>query len=275
MFREPQFTPYDLHFTIFALPVRVHPFFWLFIMILGLNTDTSNMQRWLIYTLCWLSAAFVSVMVHELGHALLLSKVYGARTHIVLYGFGGMAIHDRYYRNKTPGTIDEILISLAGPFSGFALAGLFAAVFYALKVKFFWGVSGLGVPILGIDDVSFFMSMRTLGIFADPSPLALMLTTIVYYFVNSLFYMSIAWGVLNLLPIYPLDGGQVAREVALALDRRNGIVNSLWLSFFTALGLAAFCFVSGVQSGCGSMLLPMFFGYFAFQSYQMIMMYRL
>ena len=34
---EPGHTPYDLHFRVFGIPVRVHPMFWLVAAIMGLS----------------------------------------------------------------------------------------------------------------------------------------------------------------------------------------------------------------------------------------------
>ena len=36
-------TPYDLKFTLFGIPVRVHPFFWLFSAIMGWGSGNLKM----------------------------------------------------------------------------------------------------------------------------------------------------------------------------------------------------------------------------------------
>ena len=59
-------------------------------------------------------------------------------------------------------------------------------------------------------------------------------------FLNKVFLISVVWGLVNLLPIYPLDGGQIAREIALWLTPREGIRYSLVLSIIAAVGMAAF-----------------------------------
>ena len=46
------------------------------------------------------------------------------------------------------------------------------------------------------------------------------------------------WPLLNLLPIWPLDGGQVARQLALIVSPRHGLATSLWISLILAAALA-------------------------------------
>ena len=57
-----------------------------------------------------------------------------------------------------------------------------------------------------------------------------------------LLQVNIYWGILNLMPIYPLDGGQVARELFIANDH-DGARKALQLSLATAVVLAVLCFV--------------------------------
>ena len=56
--------------------------------------------------------------------------------------------------------------------------------------------------------------------------------------ISDLLYMNIFWGLVNLLPVFPLDGGQVARELFEQVDPWNGFVRSLWLSIITGVAVA-------------------------------------
>ena len=87
-FAEPQRTSYDLNFRLFGVPVRVHPFFWLAMLLLGTNSETTPKEA-----LVWVVAAFVSILVHEFGHVAAITY-FGSRCHVVLHGFGGLAIDD-------------------------------------------------------------------------------------------------------------------------------------------------------------------------------------
>jgi membrane-associated protease RseP (regulator of RpoE activity) len=57
-------------------------------------------------------------------------------------------------------------------------------------------------------------------------------------FIGAFVLVSIGWGLLNLLPIYPLDGGQISREVFTLSNPREGIRFSLILSIAVAIGVA-------------------------------------
>ena len=87
------------------------------------------------------------------------------------------------------------------------------------------------------------------------------------------------WGALNLLPIYPLDGGKISRELLLLFDSRDGIRQSLILSMIVAAGLAIFVLARTVDFqnlrsiDFRDLLVPAFFGYLAYSSYQTLQSY--
>jgi Zn-dependent protease len=54
----------------------------------------------------------------------------------------------------------------------------------------------------------------------------------------SLLQINLYWPLLNLLPIFPLDGGQIAREICQAVSPGGGTAFSLGLSMVTAAVLA-------------------------------------
>ena len=65
----------------------------------------------------------------------------------------------------------------------------------------------------------------------------------------------------NLLPVYPLDGGQIAREILLRLNLRDGIRQSLLLSIVAAVGMAA------LAASRELYFAALLFGYLAYSSY--------
>jgi len=86
-----------------------------------------------------------------------------------------------------------------------------------------------------------------------------------YEVVYSLLSVNIFWGLMNLVPVYPLDGGQIAREVLVARDPWEGVVKSLWLSVIVG---AAVAFVSfGVLH---DRFLGILFGLLAFSNFMAI-----
>lgn len=240
---EPTPTQADLHFRLGGIPVRVHPFFWLTTLLLsGLGSPAD------VFT--WIVAVFVSILVHELGHAL-LQIYFGGRSKIVLYGMGGLAIGERV--DYSPWR--QILISLAGPAAGFLIALLLYGLLLAL------GVYTRVVLLMGF--VPMVVNEELASQFADR-------------LVRDLFWINIMWGVLNLLPIYPLDGGQVSRELfTMALAPHRGIIASLWLSAITAAGVAAyFLSQNGGDFSLGGLWPVIMFGLLGYSSYQTLQAYQ-
>src|SRR5262245_15006978 len=88
MFGSPDHTAYDLHFRALRIPVRVHPLFWL-VMVWVSNSGSFGRQFELAAALTFVVCAFISVLVHELGHGLASRAVGDEPTGIVLYAFGG------------------------------------------------------------------------------------------------------------------------------------------------------------------------------------------
>lgn len=235
---EPPPSQADVHFRVFGFPVRVSPWFWVVTLLLGIR------QAEPVAVLTWIVVVFVSIVVHELGHAF-LQRRYGGWPRIVLYGFGGLAISD--VDDRSPRA--QILISLAGPIAGF----LFAAAILAI-VQFTGHQLRFGATP-GI--VSKLIPLWT----PYESPLA---NRLVLY----LLYVNIFWGLVNLLPIYPLDGGRIAREVLTLFHPRRGIIQSLWLSIFAAGAMAVWGLL---QSG---LFAAVMFGYLAYASYQTLLAYQ-
>src|SRR5258708_21488286 len=104
-------TPYDVRFSLFGIPVRVHPFFWIASLLMGRGLHDRKLM------LIWMACIFVSILVHELGHAL-TAQYFGWPPHIVLHAFGGYASYQPTWGHSTS---RSILVSFAGPWAGFLL----------------------------------------------------------------------------------------------------------------------------------------------------------
>lgn len=242
LFQPPPSTRYDLRFNLAGIPVRVHPLFWLIAILLGSSSNN------IIQILIWVFAVFVSILIHELGHALAM-RFYGQPSQIVLHFSGGLTIPEPVwwggrYANVALGHSQEIIISLAGPGSGFLLAGLIV----------------IGVIFSG-------GSIVTTSLFGlIPLPAAVLLPiggSILSSLVTTMLWINVFWGLINLLPVYPLDGGNVTRYLLLNTDPLDGVRKSLWISVIAG-GIVA---VVGLLF-LGSVYMAILFGFLAFQSYQ-------
>lgn len=248
---EPPPTQGDLHFRLFDFPIRIHPFFWVVCLIMGIRGDSAPPAQ----VLAWIVAVFVSILIHELGHAF-LQRRYGGQPRIVLHGMGGLAICGDCDRS----TRSQILISLAGPFAGFLFAAVALLLLAILGQKpgvyFDGGSSSLHEHAEGLKVFGTWLLWES---FESP---------LVNYFLRQLLFINIMWGAINLLPVYPLDGGQVSREVCQLSDPRGGMVLSLRISMFAAIAMAI------VGLSWGELLIVVLFGYLAYSSYKTLEAYR-
>ena len=234
---EPNETPYDLRWRMFGISVRVHPMFWLISLIMGANTLKLGFR----YLLIWVACSFASILIHELGHVW-LGQIFGSRGHIVLYGFGGLAIGS----NQLGLRWQRIAVCLAGPLAGFVFLGV---LFLVLRT---WDADAFPLYIA--------MAKRELGlpagdvaamglVHAPPNPLVVMT-------VSFLIFINLMWGLLNLFPIWPLDGGQISRDLCEALSPDWGLTRSLGISMVIAGLLALHCFLVEI----GQQLVPLQIG---------------
>ncbi len=264
MFAEPPRTAYDVHFAVLGFPVRVAPGFWITSLVLGLNgaRDPQGQIRAAALVI-WIVAAFVSLLVHELGHAL-CSRHYGLRSRIILYHLGGLATLDQrddYLSAHGPADLrpgQRIVVALAGPGAGFLLAALVVTILWLapLKPPFAFFRS----PLIGLG-----WDLRGLGEYGRLVEL-----------ISSLLYINIFWGLVNLLPVYPLDGGQVARELLTLRNPRQGVERSLQVSIGTGAVVAAAALLHFGWQGewFSGLFLALMFGLLAYSSYRALQWYR-
>jgi stage IV sporulation protein FB len=239
-----------------GVPVRVHPMFWLVALLLGLRIKDGQLL------VMWVLCMFVSILVHEFGHVLAFRR-FGSMARIVLYAFGGLAIADRdsygkdWGRQWTPDGYDDrntdgwrqVMIAFAGPLAGFVVAAAIAAVLFATDREC---PLGLGPFVLWIGGEQAFTNERLFNL---------------CYF---LLQLNIYWGLINLLPVYPLDGGQIARELLSMHDSRKGVRRSLVLSIGTAAVVAAGVLLLEGREG---IFMAVMFGSLAYSSYATLKAY--
>src|SRR5260221_3686115 len=118
-------TPFDLKFSLFGIPVRVHPLFWVMAAVIGWRGKDVNL------TFICVVCIFFSILIHELGHAL-TAQAFGWPPHIVLYSFGGYASFIPAWGHTTG---RSILVLFAGPGAGFLFYAVIRGVEQMLTLK--------------------------------------------------------------------------------------------------------------------------------------------
>lgn len=239
---EPPRSQADIHFRVLGIPVRVHPFFWLITVLLGVDPDMRGREG-MIELLLWIAVVFVSILVHELGHAL-MARRFGWEPWITLHGFGGLASYQPTHDDPKR----QILITIAGPAAGFLLAGIVIGILALVgrPIHFYLG-GQLGFDWFRPDFENFNLVLL----------------------IHFVLFVNIFWGLMNLLPIYPLDGGRIMREALTMRDARQGMIASIWVSIVTAVVVAVLALFRLDRP-----LFPaLMFGYFAYINYQILQAY--
>lgn len=156
---------------------------------------------------------FAIVLTHEFGHALACRSVGGQANQIVLWPFGGVAYVAPPQR---PGA--QLWSIAAGPLVNVALLPVFSAIFY-LAYSHEWN-------------------------YIAPD---------IYTFVQTIWSINLALLVFNMLPVYPLDGGQILRSLLwFAVGRARSLMFATVIGFFGVAGLAVlviWVFVQLPQNG--------------------------
>lgn len=201
-------------FNLLGIPVRIEPWFWATMALIG-GGLSANDSLSLLLVLVFMLAGFISILVHELGHALTVRK-FGLPTAITLRAFGG-------YASYPAGTLSRkqaFLVTAAGPSLQLCLGILLLIIHYCV-----------------------------------PIPSESLLHALFYDLIS----ISIIWAVLNCLPIYPMDGGQML--AAILGPKRAHYVHLIGALCAVIIGLVSFGLLN-------SWLLPLFMGLFAWQNWQ-------
>lgn len=170
------------HFHLGDIPVRVDASFFLVVGLFGLMSPT------IIAFVLWVVIVTVSVLIHELGHAMAF-RAYGSQASISLQGLGGVTTGRRLPPAR------NLVVSLAGP-----LAGLFL----------------LGVPAV-------LLSQSDL-VEGETGELAL----------TYAIFINVFWSLVNLLPVLPLDGGNVVHSLLSLASGRDAERGARYLSIAVA-----------------------------------------
>jgi stage IV sporulation protein FB len=193
------------------IPIIIHPLFWLFAFLIGwLNSMV------LTGALIWVGIIFVSVLIHEFGHAL-TALFFKQKVQIQLVPLGGLTS----YEGAPLRLWQQFLITFNGPLFGFFL---------------------------------FLLATALLATHLFDAPLALRILKLTQF-------ANLFWTLVNLLPVMPLDGGQLLRIVLEALFGVKGFKAALLVGALLA-GVISLTFFIFQQILIGAL-----FFLFAFQSF--------
>ena len=146
-------------------------------------------------------ALFAIVLTHEFGHQLACRSVGGKTHDIVLWPFGGVAYVTPPQR---PGA--QLWSIAAGPLVNVALFPIFSVIW--------WVANSVGWMEIAPD---------------------------VYRFVMTLWYINTLLLIFNMLPVYPLDGGQILRSLLwFIFGRAHSLLIATVLGFIGIAGLISF-----------------------------------
>lgn len=147
------------------MPVTVRGSFLLIAALIGF-TGVGNIEQ----TVAWIAIVFVSILIHELGHAF-TARMYGSAVSIELNGLGGLTRWSLPDGELTPGK--RALIAAAGSATGLLFGGLVWLIagqfgpYYGLtgfvlantvRVNVFWGLLNWA-PIRPLDGGHLVMSL--------------------------------------------------------------------------------------------------------------------
>lgn len=229
-----------VRFTLFGVPVEIQPWYWLGIAFFGGLTDAKTPEA-MKAMLIFMFAGTVSILVHEFGHALTGRRLGGGHANIVLHAFGGLAYNRGGHFNRQ----QEFWRVAMGPGAGFLLL---AAIILILVIAFGPADAGAmtGLALFGKGGG---VSKATADFFDAHLPL--------WWLVRSFLQVNFWWGVINLLPVLPLDGGRIT-EVFVRPKSKVYQIGIVAAAITAIVGLLLF----------KRYYTALLFGYFAYTNYQ-------
>ena len=180
--------------------IEVYLHWWWFLVAVYEIKGRSGQYTSITWNIVEYLALFVVVLLHEFGHALACRQVGGTADRIVLWPLGGVA-----YVNPPQRPGATLWSIVAGPLVNVAFVVVLSALGYLNK----------------------------LNGWADAIPN-------VHPFMRALWYMNVGLLIFNLLPIYPLDGGQILRSLLwYPLGRARSLMAATVIGFIGIAGLLA------------------------------------
>ena len=200
---------------IFGIEIRVHLTFLFLLFFVWITEFEAHGHASGGRGLALVGIIFFSVVLHELGHALVATRAGVPAKAIILLPIGGVTMLDdsRLLGDTAPGQATwkrDIRIAVAGPLVNIVLAGVSAAVIY------------VAVPEAQLWTWPFIHSSNLL---------------------RSFVWSNIYLAGFNLLPAYPMDGGRVLRALfsrkmeSVQATRRAVAIGQTFSTLFMLVGL--------------------------------------
>lgn len=228
-------------FTLFRVPIEIQPWFWITAALFGGALYATD-QIGLIRTLIYVVVITLSVLVHEFGHALTGRRLGGGSPKIVLWAFGGLACNQG--ARLTPK--QQFWMVFMGPGAGFILLALTLALVFLI-----YGPQG-GLWIATAAAFSHPIVEPTVGVvdlFENHLPR--------YFLFESLIWINFWWGMLNLLPVMPLDGGRII-ELWVRPLYKVFLISAITAGVVAAVGLLVY----------NQLYIALLFGFLGYRSYK-------
>lgn len=206
----------------FGYDIDVQPGFLILLGIYALFMLQWQLPLWAIAS--WCAVVYWSIVIHEVGHAAACTRVNVPVLEVALHGFGG------HVRHPVTNARNQLFISLAGPFAGFAL-GIPALV-----------LSWYVIPSLGLD-----------------------VGPVIRRVLSDIVWVNVGWGILNLMPMKPLDGGNALHALlSMRMPGPTAYRISCQAGIVCGVGVAVAGYVFGFS------LIPLIGLYAAYMNYQML-----
>ncbi len=169
---------------VFGVELRIHLTFFFLLLFVWLTESASHGPASAGRGLALVGIVFASVILHELGHALVSTHAGIPAKAIILLPIGGITLLDETRQPVEPGILTwkrDISIAIAGPVVNLAIAFAAASILLAVAPEIHlwtkpWDLQSGNLP-------------------------------------RAVVWANLWLGLFNLLPAYPLDGGKVLRAL--------------------------------------------------------------
>ncbi len=202
-------SPWCIYFRLAGVPTVIHPSSWLVLLVLGVMAISPGGTSGVFAVAFFVIAGMLCLLVHEYGHALTCRAFGGGNSVIQIASLGGLTRSE-----YTPPTrLGRILMVLAGPGASLALAVVAGVVLGAIIGDVQAGVlfslvspltSTWGDPWL-LQHV--YMPVQR-AVYEGSLP------QMIFLGFDILFFVCVWWSLFNLVPVFPLDGGQALRLIS-------------------------------------------------------------